>query len=244
MKLLVDAGNTRVKWRLSGAAGVVGQGAVLFDEVASIPELANYAQQITSIVVSTVISEERRRQLNDVLLERVKAPVRFYWAETERRGLRNAYEDPARMGADRWHAMYGAWRLCSGGFAVIDAGSAITIDYVDASGMHLGGYILPGVQMMFRSLRTDAARIGFDVNEALTPVPGHDTGECVNHGLAWLSSSVSERIMKDVEFYGLSHVLVTGGDARRLLDLGLSAREIPELVLDGLERIDTEEAGR
>lgn len=244
MRLLVDAGNTRVKWRISDGGRVKAQGAVLFDEVASIPGLAHYVGQIGAVVVSTVISEDRRRHLEEVLSECTGAPVRFYWAESERRGLRNAYQEPDRMGADRWHAMYGAWRLCSDGVAVVDAGSAITIDYVDASGAHLGGYILPGVQMMFRSLKADAARIGFDVSETLTPVPGASTGECVNHGLAWLSSAVSERIMKDVTRYGLGRVLVTGGDAQRLLDLGLSAREVPGLVLDGLEQIDSEEASR
>ena len=87
-----------------------------------------------------------------------RAPIVFHWAEPHRGGLVNAYTETDRMGADRWHAMYAAWQADAGGFAVVDAGSAITIDYVADSGKHLGGYILPGKQMMLRSLRQDAAQ--------------------------------------------------------------------------------------
>ncbi|MBW4936553.1 type III pantothenate kinase [Marinobacter sp. F4206] len=241
MRLLIDAGNSLLKWRLDRAGHILGRGLGRLDDADPLPGLSVDARDITGVAVSTVASEEKRLKLIEYLATRTAAPVRFYWAESRRGGLVNAYADYHRMGADRWHAMYGAWHSMSGSFAVVDAGSAVTVDYVDHSGNHVGGFILPGLHMMLRSLKTDAARIGFDPDQVLDTGPGRSTGECVNHGLAWLSASMVDRIHKDAGTYGLNDIVVTGGDADRLLGLGLSATNRPQLVLEGLELIDNED---
>lgn len=242
MKLYIDAGNTRLKWSLEDEGEPVASGVGVLDEENPLPGLAGFAGDITGIAVSTVASEEKRRRLLEYLAALADVPARFYWAEAERGGLRNAYIDFARMGADRWHAMYGAWVDHRRGFAIVDAGSAVTVDYVDPAGNHLGGYILPGLQMMFRSLKTDAARIGFDPEQVLETEPGKSTGQCVNHGLAWLSGAMVARIREDASRFGLADTLITGGDANRLIRLGLPGIHRPDLVLAGLRAIDAEEA--
>lgn len=241
MKLLIDAGNTRLKWRLEKMGKVSANGVGNLDDQNPLSELSITDSALDSVVVSTVAAEGKRLRLLQYLAELTSAPVRFHWAEARRGGLVNAYPEFNRMGADRWHAMYGAWRDHRAGFAVIDAGSAVTVDFVDAGGGHLGGFILPGLQMMLRSLRTDAARIGFEPDQVLDTRPGSSTGECVNHGLAWLSSALVGRIHDDVRQFGLADILVTGGDADRLQGLGLSAAYRPQLVLDGLALIDSED---
>lgn len=241
MKLFIDAGNTRLKWCLEDGGGVIQSGTGILDEQVHLEGL-EYRSEISAIAVSTVASEARREQLAASLADLCPAPVRFYWAEASRGGLRNAYPDVARMGADRWHAMYGAWLSHKSGFAVIDAGSAVTVDYVDARGQHLGGYILPGLRMMVRSLQNDAARIWFDPEQVLETAPGKSTGECVNHGLAWLSGAMVERVQSDARTLGLKDILVTGGDADRLIGLGLSGTLHPDLVFAGLRAIDAEDA--
>jgi type III pantothenate kinase len=123
----------------------------------------------------------------------------------------------------------------------VDAGSAVTIDYVDGQGHHLGGYILPGLQMMRRSLKLDAARIGFEYDDQINAVPGRSTGECANHGLAWLTESLVQRLSGDVARFRLDRVVLTGGDAGRFLSLGLKAEHRPALVLEGLEIVDVQE---
>lgn len=241
MKLYIDAGNTRLKWSLEEDEPVASGSGVL-DEENPLPGLAGFAGDISAIAVSTVASEEKLQRLLGYLASLADVPTRCYWAEAERGGLRNAYTDFARMGADRWHAMYGAWVGHKGGFAVVDAGSAVTVDYVDPVGNHLGGYILPGLQMMFRSLKTDAARIGFDPEQVLETAPGKSTGQCVNHGVAWLSGAMVARIREDTRRFGLADTLITGGDADRLIGLGLPGTHRPDLVLAGLRAIDAEEA--
>jgi len=171
------------------------------------------------------------------------APFHFYWAEPRRFGLVNAYRDVRRMGADRWHAMVAGWHGLNDSFAVVDAGSAVTVDYVSVEGLHLGGYILPGLQMMRRSLQADAARVIFEEGESFETAPGHNTSECVHHGLNWLGLGAVEQVRKDLDALGLKNLIVTGGDAERWLLLGLEAEHRPALVFEGLALIDEAEAG-
>lgn len=239
MKLLIDAGNTRIKWQLLAHGNVLEEGFSAHNSGEDFHDWSPWVGAIERIAISTVISEDRRRHLQARLEATCNAPVIFHWAESRRGRLTNAYADVHRMGADRWHAMCGGWLATgAGGFAVVDAGSAITVDYVARSGAHLGGYILPGKQMMLRSLRQDAARIGFDSLDAEQGSPGTSTTECVQHGLVWLREAMVGRIHEDCRKFGLDRVLVTGGDASGLIGAGLSAVHDPYLVLSGLAAID------
>lgn len=241
MRLLIDAGNTRLKWRLEQAGVTVKEGWSALNSGDPLARASDYLGSVSRVAVSTVIREDARLELSAYLERKISAPIRFYWAEAERFGLRNSYVDPLTMGADRWHGMCGAWRLYGRGCVVVDAGSAITVDYIDQQGEHLGGYILPGLNMMLKSLKTDAARINFDPGEFSAVQPGNSTGECVNQGLSWLSLAMIERIRRDSAGLGLAETLVTGGDAPRLIAMGMNASHYPCLVLHGLGCIDREE---
>ncbi|MEP1214148.1 MAG: type III pantothenate kinase [Marinobacter sp.] len=241
MKLLIDAGNSRMKWQLLARGEVLGKGFARLDEDQAFHDWASWNDSVERIAISTVIADDRRRQLQSRLEATFSVPVVFHWAERRRGKLVNAYTDVRKMGADRWHAMCGGWCATgAGGFAVVDAGSAITIDYVAISGAHVGGYILPGKQMMLRSLKQDAARIGFDSLDAEQGTPGASTTECVQHGLVWLREAMVARIHQDCRHFGLDRILVTGGDASGLIGAGLSAVHDPYLVLKGLEAVDRE----
>lgn len=243
MRLLIDAGNTRLKWQLNHNGRVLKGGACLCDSREWLDELTPHAPNIDRIAISTVASEARRQALVEQLARISGLEVQFYWSEATRNGLRNSYSDASRMGADRWHAMYAGWSQKSEGFAVIDAGSAITIDYVADDGAHLGGYILPGKQMMLRSLQQDAARIGFEPLDPRAGEPGASTTECVQHGVVWLWEGLVQRLITDCSRYGLHRMICTGGDASALLSAGLPAQHDPDLVLAGLAVIDSESAG-
>lgn len=237
MILLIDAGNTRLKWRLVNGSAIHSEGASLIDVGQPFEGLQDAGKKIKSVAISTVGSEAARHELEQVVHTVTSAPITFHWAEAERNGLSNSYQDVSKMGADRWHAMVAGWETETAGFAVVDAGSAVTVDYVGGDGRHLGGYILPGLQMMRRSLRLDAARIGFDFDDQVDTRPGVSTGECANHGLAWLTQGVIGQITKDVTCRGLGRIILTGGDADRFIRLGLAADYRPGLVLDGLQAI-------
>lgn len=243
MRLLIDAGNTRMKWRLEQGGDVIKEGWSFLSHGDPLSAISDYLSSVSRVGVSTVVCEETRLKLLAYLEAKVSAPISFYWAESERFGLKNSYADPAAMGADRWHAMCGAWKLHRRGCAIVDAGSAITVDYVSHTGEHLGGYILPGLKMMLKSLKTDAARITFKADDVSLAQPGKNTAECVNQGLSWLSRAMVEQIRTDMADLNLTQALITGGDARRLLALGMSGGHHPSLVLDGLGYIDNEASG-
>ncbi|WP_166263147.1 type III pantothenate kinase [Marinobacter caseinilyticus] len=240
MRLLVDAGNSRVKWRLLSASGIERDGQGDLFDAALFAKAKDLGSQILRVAVSTVRSESDRDFLVGRLAELTAAPARFYWTEGERGGLHCAYGAPNTMGADRWHALYGVWAHRRRPFVIIDAGSAITIDFVADNGRHLGGYILSGRSMLLRSLRQDAARIHFDEQNGNTTSPGTTTTECVQHGLGWLWQGMIERLEKDCRRLSITDVFVTGGDATELLALGLNATPVEGAVLTGLDLIDRE----
>lgn len=234
--LLIDAGNTRLKWRLVDGSvdRILAEGAGALDDSGVFAGLDGAADVIREVAVSTVGTDESIERLEEALAQRTNAAIRYHWSQRCQLGVTNSYADVSKMGADRWHGMTAGWHRVKNGLAIVDAGSAVTVDYVNNRGQHLGGYILPGLLMMRRSLKVDAARIGFEHSDVLESRPGNSTGECVNHGLAWLSKGMVAQIHSDAASLGLDHVLVTGGDAQRLLRLGLVAEHCPDLVFEGL----------
>lgn len=243
MILLVDMGNTRVKWRVQTAGEVLAAGVGLLEDPELFAPLNRIAGRIERVAVSTVASEQQREQLRQCLGRLVAAPTTFYWSEAERSGLRNAYRDVQKMGADRWHAMCGAWARSRASGLVVDAGSAITVDFIATEGQHLGGYILAGRSMMLRALAQDAARINYDSAADGRGQPGRNTGECVFHGLQWFWQALADRLNREASERRLAAIYVTGGDADELLRQGLQGIHCPELVLDGLAAIVAGEDG-
>ncbi|WP_303292324.1 type III pantothenate kinase [Marinobacter sp. SS5-14b] len=237
MILLIDAGNTRVKWRLAHGSVIQAEGVSVLDSPQPFSGLPVLEREIHSVGVSSVGSEAGQRGLERAIRQITPAPVSFYGSEAQRDGLLNSYRDVSKMGSDRWYAMLACWQSVRAGFALVDAGSAVTVDYVGEDGCHLGGFILPGLQMMRRSLKLDAARIGFEFDDQLDTRPGRSTGECANHGLAWLTQGIIRQIHSDVAGSRLGRIFLTGGDAHRFHKLGLKADIREGLVLDGVQAV-------
>lgn len=240
MRLLIDAGNTRIKWQLLSGQLVVESGYGELKDGSLFAAIKPHGHTIERIAISTVRSDQERNALENQLSGLTDAVVNYYFSEARRGALNCAYADPYKMGADRWHGMYGAWSQLHHGFAVVDAGSAITVDYVDENGMHAGGYILPGRRLHLQSLKQSVARVGFEESEVASPSPGMNTTECVHNGLAWLWEGLVAQIQRDCRDRAITAVMVTGGDGERLVELGLVAEYRPHLVLEGLAAIDLE----
>ncbi|WP_148861583.1 type III pantothenate kinase [Marinobacter fonticola] len=243
MTLLVDAGNTRIKWRFKPSIGMPQEGVGSLADPGLFRGLAGAT--VRRIAVSTVVSEDARHRLRQRLQDDFRAEPIFHWTQKAQCGLVCAYENPETMGADRWHALVGAWREVGRRLLVVDAGSALTIDSLDDKGAHLGGYILPGHRLMRESLESKTARVSFGKTLSLDISPGATTDACVRNGLSWLWSSVIDRLERMRDEMGIDEdaVFLTGGDAPGLMQLGMSGRLRPQLVLDGLEAVDAEVGG-
>lgn len=233
MNLQIDAGNTRLKWRVRHQGETLVSGAGEYGDTDIFVGAGRYA--VTRVLVSAVISDEARRVLSARISRLFGCRAEFYRARRAECGIRSSYDCPESLGADRWHAMIAARALSEAGQVIVDAGSALTIDFLSAKGRHLGGYILPGRQLMMTSLQLQTANVCFHSNMRQDVVPGQSTQDAVLSGLNWLCTAVGDRIRIDAERRGLAQILLTGGDAGHLVKLGFHGEHYPDLVLDGLE---------
>lgn len=240
MQLLIDFGNTRVKWATYEAGALqFGAGAVysetdlnaLFDHwwgELSTPD---------SIWCASVTAPACRQRLEEWCQSRWQQPVTFLTAVASQQGVTNAYAEPATLGSDRWAALIGARRLAAGNVAVIDCGSAITVDLLDADGVHQGGYIVPGLWMMQQCLQERTGRIAVPpaMPEQLTP--GDSSASCISHGALRSVTALMDRLMRDLSAVGDNQCewVITGGDAHHIQPyLEHACTRVPDLVLQGL----------
>lgn len=241
MKLYVDVGNTAMKWRLRGAEGVRQGGYAHDRDWSGVARVLSEQQAggIGELVVASVAGEQGDLLLRERLEHYLGVLPRFIYSSPAACGVVNAYREPRRLGIDRWLAVIEA-RHRYGAAIVVDCGSALTLDAVTADGVHLGGYIVPGLGMLRRSLLQNTADV--HLAGALSPGlgPGRSTTEGVEFGVlrmtvAFVTDAVVElrRGLPDT-----CSVLLTGGDARVVGQfLPIEAKMEPDLVLDGLERV-------
>ena len=233
--LQLDVGNSSAKWRLLAAGRVRARGNYRPGDAASKKALLACAGQLEQIWVSSVASREAEDALVELLAGRW--PVTPWFASTPARtgDLRNSYREPSRMGVDRWLAMLAGRARCSDRLCVVDAGSALTIDIVAASGRHEGGYIIPGPGLMERALLADTGRVRFADEADYELSPGTSTAMAVRHGVA-LAQVGAVALALDRAGPAHPQLIFCGGGGevlRSLLDRG--GDYAPDLVFEGLE---------
>lgn len=241
--LEVDAGNSALKWRVLKEELPVDSGRFLLEEHphALKPVLEKYPDLINSARVVSVAGEDFNHKLKvDLHLFGVES-VCFAEVERQRAGVRCGYRDLNQLGVDRWVAVLAAAQEFSGPLVVIDAGSAITIDFVSAGKEHVGGYILPGWGLLYDALVVGTAipneRIPLNF-QAETIAPGLDSQQSIGMArLLMCASSVNAAVQGFTVSKGRSAQLVcTGGDSLKIMPhLQFEAEYRPDLVLDGLK---------
>jgi type III pantothenate kinase len=241
MILLIDIGNTRVKWaRLE-------QGAL--QPQAAIPH-AGLSSEAFAAVLQTggradrvLVSNVSGARMADVVREAVdqtwQVKAEFVTSSAAAGGVHNAYPQPDKLGVDRWLAMIGAHALEDSAACVVSVGTAMTIDGIDADGRHLGGVIVPGPELMVASLMANTsdiaqraeqghARDGLFADNTLGAVR-----QGADHALAALverAVAVMRRTLGDAP-----RLLLTGGASGRVEQtIEIPCRVVPDLVLRGM----------
>jgi len=237
MILELDVGNSRIKWRLlaAGDLAVVKAGHVPgFDELQRVTELD---AAITLARMCSVRGGDVNRRLEDWI--RAKYSVALVQASVTQScgGVINQYADVSRLGIDRWLAMLAAYRRAGSACMVIDSGTALTIDVVDAQGLHLGGHIIPGLRLMYGSLELNTAIRLSDNYSAYSQSLGHSTDEAVFNGTVTALLATIKQQSESLARVGDVEIYFAGGDAELLHGLaGLDRSEIvTSLVFDGLD---------
>lgn len=234
----IDVGNTRCKWRLSGSDRMQAvSGSCGLHDLQHAIAPAKGVPSPQRIRVSSVRADAVTGTLRQWAREHFGIEPEFAVTERTRDGLTNSYAEPERLGVDRWLAMLAGWSEHRAAICVVDCGSAITLDLVDDTGMHRGGYITPGLVMMRESLLRDTARVRFDDSpDAMNTSPGRDTARAVFHGTFVAAVGAVERGCRIMlAMCADARVLITGGDASAIgAELCFRAEQRPDLVLDGL----------
>ncbi len=240
MKLLLDVGNTAVKWATAEADNFSDLGHFVHRD-ADLERLAHEAWSgLTAperVVAVNVAGDAVAAVLAAYVGKTWGCPIEFIETAAAAHGLTNAYRVPGDLGADRWVAMIAAHHHVEGAVCVFDCGTAITVDVVTAAGEHRGGLILPGIDLLADALQLNTAGIRVQDESSVIGLLGDSTGAGVSAGAQRLLATALDRIAMDIQEDTDEAVtfIVTGGDAERLLSLLNSKVQYqPLLVLQGL----------
>jgi type III pantothenate kinase len=242
MRLLVDVGNTRIKWGQLEGEVLTAPGAFIHggDSSAAVAALLDVIKDAPdALLVANVAGGDFEKAISREVAVRWNMEPQFASTQPSAGRLRNAYADHTRLGVDRWLAMLAAAARFSDAVYIVDAGTAVTLDLIAADGEHLGGYILPGLDLMRRALTGDTGDLvrftaGEAANADAAPVPGRTTAEAIDHGAVAAVCALIDRCARSSSGDN-RQVVVTGGDAGRIVPhLAVGFEHRPHLVLEGL----------
>lgn len=231
MILCLDAGNTRLKWGLREGPAWRAQGALPLDQIEG---LATVLPAVSEHILACNVAGEAVARRIEGLADAFGVQLAWFRSSADCCGLVNGYDRPGQLGADRWAALVGARGLHTGNALVVMAGTATTVDALDATGRFLGGLILPGIELMQRSLARNTAGLP-EARGNYRELPTQ-TDDAITSGALHATLGAIERMRRrvpDADFL----CLLSGGAADALAPhLGLPVRCIENLVLEGLAR--------
>jgi len=252
MTVLVDIGNTRIKWATLAGGRLVEPGSAVhrdsLDTAVAAFDAALPARAVR-VIAANVAGEPVAARLRALVAARPGASLELVAPSAERFGVRCAYAEPSTLGVDRWVAVLAAHHAARGAACVIDAGTAVTFDAVDSSGAHLGGLIFPGARLLATALDRDTSNIGSTAPAPSVPrgleLLGRSTDAAVGHGaLLALAAALDRAAVTVARALGTTPVVyLTGGDADTLrgwLETRVELRA--DLVLEGLALFESSRA--
>jgi len=253
MRLLIDIGNQRLKWLAKDTGGsICGRGAIHHHAVSFEVEMKTQFEKLSKPDSVWVVNVSQQG-----ITDKVVRYVQDKWAVSanhirsvrEAAGVINGYARPIQLGADRWAAMIAARKLVKPilGVIVIDAGTAVTVDYVDSKGCFKGGVIFPGFGTMKKALNAHTEKITIspvtngerqsidmlNVDTRWAVVNGANLAvvSAIDGGILRLTKRIGERVK----------ALITGGDAGWVMAMSAHRLRLEEdLVLQGVDTIAQE----
>lgn len=251
MLLLIDAGNTRIKWALTGSDPCppdrlgcwIDSGAV---ERADISLLAGAWQgrNVERVLLSSVAGQAATKDLERLLMQAFGAvSIESFRSVPEAGGVRNAYRDPGQLGCDRFAAAIGAHALYPDrNLTVATCGTATTIDAVAAEGIFLGGMILPGLGLMAASLAKNTAQLPqiAQRSDAVALFADNTDDAIVSGCIAAQVGAIERAVTAMAGRYGAVQCIISGGAAMMVAPhVSIPCARIDNLVLIGLQTVAT-----
>lgn len=235
--IAIDAGNTRIKWGVHDGAGWVDRGGVATSDAACLSESVGGWPGDSRVVLCNVAGAAVGQTISRLLAER-HFHLTLLRASDAACGVRNAYERPGQLGADRWAALIGARGQTNSACLVVCAGTATTLDLLDATGQFRGGAILPGFDLMRAALAQNTAQLPLAlVGEGKFYSEPRNTMDAIFSGCLHAQAGAVERMYAAIAGEPGALCLLTGGGAARLAPhLDIPCQRADTLILDGLLR--------
>ncbi|MCZ6802755.1 MAG: type III pantothenate kinase [Proteobacteria bacterium] len=240
MKLLLDIGNSSVNWVMEEQEQFISKGVFSYDKnnfVNSLQENLLLSQKPSNILVSNVAGPEVLLSLNNWVKKQWQQTLWQPPVAAKFKELKNSYSDTQQMGIDRWLAMVASREKYQSALCVVDCGTALTIDAIDSEGNHLGGYIIPGIELMQRSLIINTERINISVQNQVLLDYANNTQAAVYNGTVLATVTMIDRVVNNLskESNCNPKCIISGGMAESIKPLLEHPFEHePNLVLDGL----------
>jgi len=237
MNLLIDFGNTRLKWA-PWIGGRLAEGGVFAHAEATLPAMLEREwaglPQPERVLVASVVKPELEQALEGVVASLFARPTQFVRSPVNALGIVNAYAEHVRLGVDRFLALAALHAKAARGQILVSCGTALTLDALCADGRHLGGLIAPSPQLMREALGRSTARTG-GARGMLTEI-ADNTADAVHSGSVLAAVALVERFRRGVERSLGSPIAMIGdgGGIDELLPLLPDLQRERDLVLRGL----------
>jgi type III pantothenate kinase len=241
--LLVDIGNTRIKWSVLRAEKLGRQKALEHAGLTTRDlqrQVFARARGITRVIAASVAGTRLNRMMAATCRRETGLVCEFVTSARNAAGLTTRYKDPWRLGVDRFMAVIAAYHMARArGACVVDLGTAMTIDLVDALGVHLGGAIIPGPELMVGTVLKNTAGIArrADGAAAIKGLFAQDTRGAIGQGARYAAAAIVDRAVAEAHkvLQRTPLVLLTGGAAVQIEPLlQCSHVSVPDLVLRGV----------
>lgn len=240
MRLLLDLGNSRLKWACADAAAAPWRASGSFawtgDVAAQLQRAWSGLAAPQAVLAASVVDAAREAVVTRAVAVGFDRTPQWLRTPAEACGVRNGYLEPSRLGVDRFLSMVAAFAAGHAPCVVASLGTALTLDALAADGRHLGGWIVPGLHAMTDAIVGSTTLVGAVEAGTLVDLP-RDTADAVATGCHHALAAVIERFVArtTVALGAPPRLLVTGGDAAAVLpQLTLPAQRMDESVLRGL----------
>jgi len=238
MILLVDIGNSRTKYLASSQLGTENYQVINNSELN-----AQWLNRNWLKVEKVILANVSQSAHTDVISEWADVKgvsLVVVESEAQRFGVKSGYQHPNQLGIDRWLAIVGAAKLFkSKNILIVDAGTATTFDLLSAEQQHLGGWILPGIDLLFNSLLKNTSKIEAEQIKVPALSFGTNTSENVNNA-CWAATigAIELAVTRATSELGyIDFVILTGGNAKNLQSMIQYDTVIENnLIFHGLQR--------
>jgi len=242
--LLVDIGNTAIKWAILQNGELQTQQRVIHHSQELTTLLTQYWSSIPTpmqIWIGSVAGESVQHQITQWILQHWQIKPHFVQSTARACGIKNAYIRSSQLGVDRWLSLIAAHHLFTGQLCVVDCGTAVTLDVILENGEHQGGLILAGLTMMQNTLLNNTATLAELTKKQCQHdkinLLARDTKMGIQLGSLYAVIGCIEHIMNTLaQDKQAVKLILTGGDAPHLQSaLQYHYQYMPDLVLQGLK---------